>query len=267
MIGSLLAQWCLGAEMLDMLSHAVLALDETGRILFVKRAGEELLRGADGLMAANGLLAARRRSNDRRLAQLIAAALRPGGAVGGWLRLERPTGRAPLAVPVTPASGHAVLEAAGEIGARFTRAAVLAIVHDPEAKRGADAAALRSLYGLTPTQAQVTALLVEGLNAEAIAARLGMAPATVRVHLRNICRKTDVPGQRELVALVGSIGSSPAGRHPRATCCGTAATLPVSIGFIEAQAVGHSACAGRGCRLPPDNLLIYPARVCSGLRF
>jgi len=51
---------------------------------------------------------------------------------------------------------------------------------------------------LGPRERQVLGLLAEGLTSPEIASRLGIAPATVEVHRRNIMRKLDMHGIAEL---------------------------------------------------------------------
>jgi alpha-beta hydrolase superfamily lysophospholipase/DNA-binding CsgD family transcriptional regulator len=67
---------------------------------------------------------------------------------------------------------------------------------------------LQFAYGLTLKEAETAAGLLDGLGAEAIAARLGVSLNTVRTHLKRVYDKTGVRTQTELVArlLRGPIG-------------------------------------------------------------
>lgn len=67
----------------------------------------------------------------------------------------------------------------------------------PRRERGA-AATAQSL--LTARQQQVLALLAEGVPAKVTAARLGLAEATVRNHIRAVLRELDAHSQLEAVA-------------------------------------------------------------------
>ncbi len=58
------------------------------------------------------------------------------------------------------------------------------------------------LFGLTPAEARVCALLVQGLGAQDIADALDVADTTVKTHIRRIYDKTGVRRQPELVHLV-----------------------------------------------------------------
>jgi DNA-binding CsgD family transcriptional regulator len=62
---------------------------------------------------------------------------------------------------------------------------------------------LSELWGLAPREAEIAALLVEGLDIKSVARRLDIAVSTARVHLRNIFRKTGTARQTALlIALV-----------------------------------------------------------------
>lgn len=82
---------------------------------------------------------------------------------------------------------------------------------------------------LTPRQLEVLELLAEGLAAKAVAARLGVAVATVRNHIREILRALDAHSQLEALAnarkgglfvgnqLWSGDGAQPVGRSRRHT--------------------------------------------------
>lgn len=55
-------------------------------------------------------------------------------------------------------------------------------------------------FKLTPTEARVLQLLVEGLTPKELAKELGMTVGTARVHLKRLYAKTKSKGQRALVA-------------------------------------------------------------------
>ena len=68
---------------------------------------------------------------------------------------------------------------------------------------------LVSLYKLTPTEAQVAKLLVQGLTPKEICRRLLVKSNTVKLHLRNVLRKTGTHSQTEAIS---AIMHSPAGQ-------------------------------------------------------
>ncbi len=64
----------------------------------------------------------------------------------------------------------------------------------------------REAFDLTPSEAQLAALLMAGHSLESAAAARDCRPATLRVHLRHVFAKTGVSRQSDLVALLGRIG-------------------------------------------------------------
>lgn len=69
-------------------------------------------------------------------------------------------------------------------------------------------AMLDMLYELTPAEAQVFALIVEGLTPAGAAARLGIAISTVKSHLNHVFQKTGTRRQADLARLALSLAVS-----------------------------------------------------------
>lgn len=66
---------------------------------------------------------------------------------------------------------------------------------------------LQRLFGLTPSEAEMTALLAQGQSLEAIAAARGVCLDTVRTQLRAVFKKTGMHRQGELVSAVGRLAA------------------------------------------------------------
>ena len=81
-------------------------------------------------------------------------------------------------------------------------------VGDPERSVQGMDDALRGLYGLTPAETAVTALLLEGLRTDQLADRLGITLFTARTHVKRVLSKVDARSQAELVRV---LLSGPAG--------------------------------------------------------
>jgi len=198
-IGGLSARWRFGLALLQELPQAVFALDQYGHILFANRAGEAMLAECDGLMSEHGILACPRVAQRPNLDRLVALAAAPDAAgSGGWLRVERASGRLPLALFVAP------LEP-GEADLSGFRPRVPAVAYDPARRLAPDACALKALYGLTGTEAKIAAGLAAGHSLESVAACLGITGGTVRTHLKSVFRKTGVGRQQDLVRLLGQL--------------------------------------------------------------
>jgi DNA-binding CsgD family transcriptional regulator len=82
------------------------------------------------------------------------------------------------------------------------RASVAVYLTDPRRRALTRDATLQAMFGLTPAQARVLNLLVQGLDAQAIAARLGNSLETVRTHIRRVLDKTGAAGQADLIRMV-----------------------------------------------------------------
>lgn len=68
-----------------------------------------------------------------------------------------------------------------------------------------DTSAIRDAFELTGREADVAALVCEGLSIQAIAERLEIQPDTARTYLRAVLEKTDTHRQAELVALLARL--------------------------------------------------------------
>lgn len=178
----------------------VIALEASGRIVFANGHAETLLSEADGLRASNGILVTSMPSSRRKLEALIRSAAEPAlKAAGGWLRIERPSGRPPLAVFVSHFAASAALSDYG-------RAAVLLTIHSPYDRQPADGEALRAIFGLTHTEAAIAVALSAGHDTASTSLQLGVTVGTVRVHIKAIFRKLGINRQQDLVQIVSNLG-------------------------------------------------------------
>jgi DNA-binding CsgD family transcriptional regulator len=90
----------------------------------------------------------------------------------------------------------------------FLSAAAIAVLIDLGSVRSyarLDASTIGHALALTDREADVAALLAEGMSLVDIARKLRLQVATTRVHLRNIFEKTGTRRQAELVALLGRL--------------------------------------------------------------
>jgi DNA-binding CsgD family transcriptional regulator len=183
--------WLLGRR-----GGAIIELDSHGRVMPGQAAGE-------GNPACPVRILRHRLVTDDRTAQLaieraVANAITDPGRLG-VAALTNLEGRRYL-LQVHPVPGRA-----RDVFASATALALL-IERDREpASLRPDLSWLRSAYGLTEREAHVAALLAEGLDLDAIAARLGIRSSTARSYLKDALQKTGASRQAELVALVARI--------------------------------------------------------------
>ncbi|MBA2397202.1 MAG: helix-turn-helix transcriptional regulator [Bradyrhizobium sp.] len=62
---------------------------------------------------------------------------------------------------------------------------------------------LQALFDLTPAEARTASQITEGKSIEQISFANGIAPNTIRTHLKSVFQKTGVQRQAELVSLLG----------------------------------------------------------------
>ena len=137
----------------------------------------------------------------RRLVDAVATrdAKRPEAA-GGALVVQRPSGRMPYHVLVSPL-------AAGWLAAAPRQAAVVVYVTDPERGPQADPDAVCRYLGLTPAEGGVVLALARGMSLAEVARERNVSVETVRTHVKRSLAKARVRRQADLVRLVLSAPS------------------------------------------------------------
>jgi DNA-binding CsgD family transcriptional regulator/PAS domain-containing protein len=186
-------------EAIEPLAVGVILVTASGQVLFANRSARRLLDNRDGLMIDRQGLRAGRSRETNALRALIGCTMGPYGQgrsqSGGGLNVTRPNGRRALQVLVSPIRPQQSLH----LGAR----AVAAIyVTDPEQVSERPEVVLMRLYGLTPAEAKVAALIVRGMSARQAAEGLAISYNTVKSHLKRVFAKTGTNGQGDLIRLI-----------------------------------------------------------------
>ncbi|MCW5746152.1 MAG: helix-turn-helix transcriptional regulator [Alphaproteobacteria bacterium] len=184
-------------EAIERSALGVVVLDKSGCIVECNRLALRMLALADGLAAKGRELRAVRPIDDRALKRLVGAAFSSVG-VGGNLAVARRGHSRPYSLIVTPIKEGAELKLP-------TEGRVLILVNDPDSGQDVSTDLLRSHYGLTRKQVQLTILLTQGLTVAECADKLEIAEKTVRRHLATIFARTDVHRQADLIRLVLSL--------------------------------------------------------------
>jgi len=169
---------------IDAMSFGVFVTDADAKLLIVNRAGEEILRCADGLRLRGRALSCDRAGDTKTLLAAIRSCSGPLVA-NKPIKVDFTIGRS----AARPLTAH-VLPAASLQGSRSRRLAAATIfvsdplvVHDPTA-------ILSSEYGLTPAEQRLLREVVENPGVSKVAERLGISINTGRSHMKSIFAKT-----------------------------------------------------------------------------
>lgn len=168
---------------------AVAILDQTGRVLAHNEAFETLIAlGAARILRERGLQLSSKSAQTR----LVRALGSHTGIVGGTLAIRSRNNQhqwlcrvtpKPAFTLVGPEAGHALL-----------------VCEPVDAPPRLDVGLIRDFYSLTRAEAEIAALIFQGLAAKEIAAARNVSPETVRSHIKNLLNKTECNRQVELVA-------------------------------------------------------------------
>jgi len=179
------------AHLLDRLPMGAVVVGGAGRVLMSNQAARQIFEGdGPGLEAALRL---------KPLSQLVgcATSARDGSRVGGAVIAERApdSDLPPLSILVTPLGD--VMAAVGR-----DQPAAAIFVSDPMSRVETAEELLGRLYALTPTEARIAAVLMQGRRVDDAASELGISTNTVRTHLRHLFGKTGTCRQGELISLL-----------------------------------------------------------------
>ncbi|HEX8215974.1 MAG TPA: helix-turn-helix transcriptional regulator, partial [Allosphingosinicella sp.] len=186
---------------LDKLERGVVVTDREGKVRFANGAADRLLTRGGAIDATRGRIRAARSCDSDALLALVGRAART--AVGDdaiatdALSLTRMDDGARLSVVAEPlAPAHS-----DTLGHCAEPGAVL-FISDSQACTRPSQERLELVYGLTPAEARLTALVVDGLDTASAARALGVSANTVKYHLKTVFGKVGVRRQAELVRRV-----------------------------------------------------------------
>lgn len=187
----------LGMAGLDTLDFGVMVIERTMRVKYANAWARTMAAEDDRLSLDGGRLHSAEHTHDAALRNLIetaAGSLGVQGAAGSWMYLAR-DGR-PVPFIATPLKPSDVMRSA------WASPLAVVLVGNSEARSVMDAGVLASLFGLTNKECIVAARLAAGETLQEIAEREFLSVHTVRVHIRDILRKTGTHRQSELVRLL-----------------------------------------------------------------
>jgi DNA-binding CsgD family transcriptional regulator len=181
------------AATLDLLSSAVVLVDEAGRVLWKNAAAGPILAASGVGEDAAGRLKAADTATNRRLAEAIERGFRSDPLT------------APAAVPLTPTEGPlhlAYILPLAQQGRAVAPRATAAVFVAPADAAPADLTPIGEAFGLTPAEIRLLQQVARGDSVAEAAEALGIGRNTSRTHMARILNKTGMPRQAALVALV-----------------------------------------------------------------
>jgi DNA-binding CsgD family transcriptional regulator len=179
------------ARALDAVEQAVLATDVEGRLRFVNRYAEALLRGGAPLVMRRGRVTALQPAEALQLTAALRACAASGQAQA--LRLG--------------ASSVAVLRIAEDsvLAAGLGASRLLLLVTPDRHRRVAPVRQVMQLFQATAAEARLARALAAGESLDSYAEQAGLSPATVKTQLGALFRKTGTRRQPELVRLLATL--------------------------------------------------------------
>lgn len=181
------------SRLIARIPDAVILTDASGRVVMMNDAAH---RSAISAYAEGDLITGQTPESTFALRTAIAQAAANTDADGRWLTLADPHG-------MLTHFARILAFAPGRFGLLDAGAARVAVfLKDAVTPRRVDRTALFNLFRLTPREADVTCLLLDGQATQDIAATLGLSMPTVRTHLARIFEKTGTRNQATLIALV-----------------------------------------------------------------
>lgn len=175
---------------LNAIGYAVFTLSGSGKLLHCNRAGESLLRLGDALIVRNGQLQARDSSSQKALKSALRQATDATAMEAAGLLLRRPKGNVYEASVVSANAG----------GNRRT----IVVISEPGSRSDGLQMRIRSIYGLTPAEAEVAERIAQGASPQTLAEERGVSLSTVQSQLKSIFAKVGCSRQPELAALLST---------------------------------------------------------------
>lgn len=181
---------------LDSSTTAILILNAAGRVVHYNQNAERVLRLQDGISMKEGKLRAWDSGAQAELQSLVtSAAIVSGASVsqpGGVIALPRRSGGRSFNAVVLPLRMPGSLDAAH----------VLILITDPQAAVSLPESFMKTLYGLTQSEAEIANGLLSGLSVEEVAELRQVTTGTLRMQLKTIFQKTGARRQSELIRLL-----------------------------------------------------------------
>jgi DNA-binding CsgD family transcriptional regulator len=196
-----------GLQALNALTIGVVTVSATGKMLLANQCAERIFAHKDGMgltrdgvVTAPGIMAQKLRDS------IALAAQTANGAAthaGGLLAIERPSGKRPYFVLVSPMR-ISLLTCTAE------KPAAILFINDSERRVRFAPTVLRDLFGMTPAECRVALLIGDGRSRSEIADLLNVSSNTLKSQMASIYRKTGISRHAQLVHLLARLPVSDA---------------------------------------------------------
>jgi DNA-binding CsgD family transcriptional regulator len=186
-------------QVLAQLGVGLVVCGDSAQVLLANETAKKILRACDGLQVnAHGVLCTTH-GGVRTLREIVRQVIRRASgtqqARGAMILAQRPAGKRGLAIVVRPLSHVAAIR-------RLPRVVALILLMDSALAVQTSELELYQLYGLTPTEARMANLLMDGKTLTACAREMRIGLPTARFHLKHVFAKTGVGRQSQLVSLL-----------------------------------------------------------------
>jgi len=186
---------------LDRLVIGLILYDRNSRSVYINPTAKAIIESHPALTLQDDELVLINPEDDKNLRQTISdtAAIDPEDS---WkqsvaIGITHPDMEAPLPVLVTPMHAHLVTSDLDYEGAK-----VAVFLSDPNLQQPISIDSLVTVYGLTPSEAQVSISLANGHSIDEIAKISHHSSHTIRSQLKSVFRKTGVSRQSELIKML-----------------------------------------------------------------
>jgi DNA-binding CsgD family transcriptional regulator len=178
------------------LNHApfgILTVDYSGLVLYANHRAKVIMRLNDGLRIKDGHITTSNLTSTRKLLGELRHTMKEAALNQAVpFPLERPSGAKPYQIMFIPFEFTAAQAELHELSCGI-------FVYDPTHQLPVDSAALRSLEGLTDSEARLCESLYETKNLGESAEQLNVSLSTAKTHLLNTFRKLGINSQAELM--------------------------------------------------------------------
>jgi len=192
-------------EAWNRIEDGVVLVSNRGAVAFQNQAAEALLASKTSIhVNRNGTLVCGSASESAKLQAAIRSVFETSehsSNFGGRLLINRPEGKQPLSLSITPFKEQ-------DRYARESDRFALIFISDPDRVVASTEDGLRADFGLTKAEARVAKLLADGHPLRELSEMLEITPNTARTHLKRIFSKTDTNRQSSLVKLILSGSAS-----------------------------------------------------------